>query len=165
MNPLEPPDSLHLRAAEGWCELGNHFEAKEELQNVAPEFRGHPQVLEVRWQIEAAARNWEEALEIAAGIIQIAPEEPSDWLHRSYALHELKHTQEARDNLLRILQQFPDSTTMRYNLACYECQLGRLDEARSWLKKVLTIGNPQHIKSMALHDPDLQPLWKEIPNL
>ena len=30
-----------------------------------------------------------------------------------------------RDNLLPVVERFPDNATMRYNLACYECQLGR----------------------------------------
>ena len=27
--PIEPPDSLHLLAAQGWLELGNHLEKDE----------------------------------------------------------------------------------------------------------------------------------------
>jgi hypothetical protein len=30
---------------------------------------------------------------------------------------------------------FNDDATIRYNLACYECQLGRLDQARAWLER------------------------------
>ena len=41
--------------------------------------------------------------------------------HRSYCLHELKQTEEARDNLLRVVEKFPKDPIMRYNLACYEC--------------------------------------------
>jgi hypothetical protein len=39
MNPLSPPDTHHLRAAEGWLELGNHLEANAELENIMPELR------------------------------------------------------------------------------------------------------------------------------
>jgi hypothetical protein len=51
---------------------------------------------------------------------------------------------------------------MRYNLACYECQLGDLDEARKWLETACRIGERDHMKSMAVQDPDLKPLWEEI---
>jgi hypothetical protein len=47
IKPLEPPDSLHLEAAEGWLELGNHLEANEELENITPQMRVHPDVLEM----------------------------------------------------------------------------------------------------------------------
>ena len=35
MNPLRPVDLHHLRAAEGWLELGNVAEAREELDNIS----------------------------------------------------------------------------------------------------------------------------------
>ncbi len=48
---------------------------------------------------------------------------------------------------------------MRYNLACYECQLGNLKEAREWLKQAFNLGDAKQMKLAALDDPDLQPLW------
>ena len=116
----------------------------------------------MRWEIYAAAKKWETALDIAAALIQLDPESPLGWVHRSYAFHELKRTTEARDNLLRVVDKFPISATMRYNLACYECQLGRLEKAKEWLKKSFALGDARKMKLAALDDPDLQPLWKEI---
>jgi hypothetical protein len=66
---------------------------------------------------------------------------------RSYALHELKRTPEARDNLLRVVDRFPKSATMRYNLACYECQLDCLDLPQSWLKKAFEFGGRQETEA------------------
>jgi tetratricopeptide (TPR) repeat protein len=159
---LAPPDTLHLLAAQGWLELGNHIEANEELENITPELRAHPAVLGVRWEIYAAAKKWEATLDIAAALIQLDPDDPLGWVHRSFALHELKRTAEARDNLLRVVDKFPASATMRYNLACYECQLGRLKQAKNWLEKAFEVGESKKIKLMALGDPDLEPLWREI---
>jgi hypothetical protein len=51
---------------------------------------------------------------------------------------------------------------MRYNLACYESQLGRLEQAKNWLEKAFALGDARKLKLAALDDPDLQPLWKEI---
>jgi len=48
---LEPPDSLHLQAAQGGLDLGNHVEANEELERITPQLRAHPDVLQVRWRI------------------------------------------------------------------------------------------------------------------
>jgi Tfp pilus assembly protein PilF len=56
MKPLEPPDSLHLQAAQGWLELGNHAEAEAELDNITASSREHPDVINVRWGIYAAAK-------------------------------------------------------------------------------------------------------------
>jgi predicted Zn-dependent protease len=162
MKPLQPPDSHHVHAAQGWVELGNHIEADAELDNVAANLRTHPDVLKVRWEIYAAAKKWEAALDIAAALIQLDPESPLGWVHRSYAFHELKRTTEARDNLLRVVDKFSEDPIMRYNLACYECQLGRLEQAKNWLRKAFEVGDSKQIKLMALDDRDLEPLWKEI---
>jgi tetratricopeptide (TPR) repeat protein len=162
MKPLELHDQRHLQAAEGWFELGNHLEANEELENITPKNRAHPAVLEIRWQIYAKAKKWDAALDIASALIQQVPEHPLGWVHRSFCLHEMKKTEEARDNLLRVVDKFPENPIMRYNLACYECQLGRLEQAKSWLEKAFEVGDPKEIKLMALDDPDLEPMWKEI---
>jgi len=77
MKPLEPPDSMHLNAAEGWLELGNHPEANEELEKVTPSLRAHPDVLATRWHIYAHARNWGACVDIAAAIIQLDDPTPA----------------------------------------------------------------------------------------
>jgi len=162
MKPLDLHDQRHLEAAEGWIELGNPLEANGELENITAENRAHPAVLEIRWQIYAKAKKWDAALDIASALIQLAPEHPLGWVHRSYSLHELKRSEEARDNLLRVVDKFPQDPIMRYNLACYECQLGQLEQAKSWLQKAFELGDPMKIKLMALEDPDLELLWREI---
>jgi tetratricopeptide (TPR) repeat protein len=162
ISPLQQPDTMHLQAAQGWFELGDHLEANEELEQISPQNRAHPGVLEVRWAICAAAKKWQAALDIAATFIQLAPEYPFGWLHRSFALHELNRTAEARDNLLIALDKFPEESVLPYNVACYECRLGRLEQAKQWLGKAFKMGNARRMKLAALEDPDLEPLWKEI---
>jgi tetratricopeptide (TPR) repeat protein len=162
LEPMVPPDSHHLLAAQGWLELGNHVEASEELQKITPRLQAHPYALELSWQTYAAAKKWDAALDIASTLIQLMPENPFGWIHRSYCFHALKRTQEARDDLLPVVERFPDDAIMRYNLACYECQLGRLEQAKGWLEKAVEVGGAKKFKLMALNDPDLEPLWKEI---
>ena len=55
--PLEAPDSHHLRAAQGWLELGDWQSANAELENISPQVRVHPDVLEIRWHIYAKAQS------------------------------------------------------------------------------------------------------------
>ena len=115
--PLEPPDSMYLRAAQGWLELGNHLEANEELERIAPELRAHPDVLEVRWHIYAQAKKWDVCVDLAGAIIKLDRDRAEPWIHRSFALHELKRTQEAFDQLLPVADRFPQVWTIPYNLA------------------------------------------------
>lgn len=156
-------NQLHtLRAAEGWFELGSTRDAEAELMGLAPSVQDHPAVLELRWQILARAKQWEASVDIARAITKVAPKEALGWIHLSYALHELKRTQEAWDNLIAIAEEHPKEPTVRYNLACYACQLGNLPEARRWLKKTFALGRKKETKQMALQDVDLEPLWAEI---
>lgn len=162
---LQPPDTHHLSAAEGWLELGNHHEALNELNLVSPAEQGRVEVLGLRWSVSAQLKLWESCVTIAERIIELSPKDEFGWIHRSYALHELKRTSEARDLLLSALKRFSKNETIPYNLACYECQLGNLDEARDWLRRAMKLRKPARIKTQALEDPDLKPLWKEIESM
>jgi len=165
MKELSAPDLHHLRAAEGWLELGNQIEAFDELERISPQLRVHPDVLELRWQIYAKEKKWEACVDIARAIAKLAPSRPNGWIHLAFSLHELKRTKEAKEVLLPVVDKFPEEPTMRYNLACYECQLGNLEGAKLFLEKAFESGDARQIKLMALHDPDLEPLWKKIGEL
>jgi tetratricopeptide (TPR) repeat protein len=161
VKPLESPDTHHLQAAIGWLELGNITEANEELENIAPTLRAHPDVLEVRWQIFAKAKKWDLCVDIAGTIIKLDAKRPSAWIQRSFALHEMKKTQMALEQLVPAAESFPKVWTIPYNLACYCAQLGRLDECKEWFKKAVVI-DERSVQRMALDDPDLKPLWDSM---
>jgi tetratricopeptide (TPR) repeat protein len=161
VKPLSPPDSHHLQAAIGWLGLGNHTEANEELEKIAPAMRAHPDVLEVRLELYARAKKWDKCLDIASAIIKLAPNRPEGWIQRSFALHELHRTQEAFDELVPAAERFPKVWTIPYNLACYLAQLGRLEECQKWFKMAMNI-DENTVKRAAIDDPDLQPLWDSM---
>ena len=159
--PELTPAELHcLRAAEGWFELGNVREAEAELSNFPVTVQLHPAVAELRWQIHAKRKQWHECIQIAQTLTRKAPAEPLGWIHLSYALHELKRTQEAWDSLLTVVDDFPKEPTMRYNLACYECLSGNLDEAKRLIAEEIA-ANPEK-KEQVLQDEDLKPIWDFI---
>lgn len=164
MQQLEPPDSHCFSAAVGWMELGNLAEAEAELNRVSAEHQCHPDVLEVRWAILATASRWEAALRAARALLKVAPERSSGWLHQAYALRRTsaEGLKLAWDALLPVSEKFPDEPTIPYNLSCYACQMGNLDEARLWLDRAIHTGKKAVILQMALNDPDLKPLWQEI---
>jgi tetratricopeptide (TPR) repeat protein len=161
---LEPPDTHSLSAAIGWFQLGNLVEAKLELSAITEANRSHPEVLEMRWLLCAEEKRWAEALEVARGLLEQAPERSSGWLHRAYALRRLPEggVRKAWEALLPAFDKFPKESIICYNLSCYACQLRQMDAARVWFQRALVIGGKDKIKRMALEDPDLEPLWKEI---
>ena len=163
MGELSTRDERFLAAAEGWLELGNWHEANEELERITPEFRSHPDVLFVRWQIYEKAEKWEGAFEIAHALSKL-PDDAFGPVHMAYALHKMKRTKEALDVLLPVVDKFSDNYLIRYNLACYYCQLGNLTESIEWLKRAIELGKTWRIevRKKALEDPDLEPLWARI---
>ena len=116
--PLPARDQHHLRAAEGWLELGDWRSANDELENVTPALRAHTDVLAMRWQVYSEPKHWELALVVAEALCDLVPGDANAWIHRSFAPHALKRTVEAEALLLPALGRFPDEPTVPYNLAC-----------------------------------------------
>jgi predicted Zn-dependent protease len=167
VKPLDSPDIHHLRAAQGWFELGDDAEALLELENISPAEINHPMVLELRFEILAKKNEWDACRDIARMITQQLPDFAGGWLHLAYAARRATggNEQAAFEILQPISEKFPEEPTMPYNLACYVCQRGNLSEARKWLGRALAIGDQKAIKLMALADVDLKPLWEEIPQM
>jgi Flp pilus assembly protein TadD len=132
------------------------------LDHISDAVQGRVEVLAVRWGILARFKLWEQSVTVAARMIELAPTEVFGWIHRSYALHELKRTQEARDLLVPATELFPQMETVFYNLACYECQLNHVAEARQWWQRAVQLHDAAELRARALEDEDLRPLWPEI---
>ena len=79
---MQPPNSHHLEAAEGWLELGNHVAAFDELEEIEPKLRGHPEVMEVRWRIYEMADKWDYCIEIGNALVKMKPDDLSCWIRR-----------------------------------------------------------------------------------
>jgi predicted Zn-dependent protease len=155
-------DELRLDAAEGWLGLGDVVSANAELDEISREFQEHPAVLLLRCDICSKAKRWEAVAALAGTLVNIAPRERQAWIHRSFALHEMKRTQEAHDLLRPAADKFPKFWLVPYNLACYCAQLGQLPEARQWLEKAITLGDAKTVKAMARDDADLAPIRREL---
>lgn len=159
---LSHTDNLYLQAAMGWLGLRLPAEAAKELDQISPAQQEHPEVLVVRFQMFENTRQWDRALAVAQQMTTLRPRVSWGRFHAAFCLHELKRTQEAYDTLAPIADKFPKEWLIRYNLACYSCQLGRPDEARLWLDKARALAGKADIRQMALEDRDLEPLWEEI---
>jgi Tfp pilus assembly protein PilF len=81
----------------------------------------------------------------------------ADWyIALAFAVRRAQSLAAAEVILGAALQKFPGNATIHFNLACYYAQLSALDKARLYLQKAVTID--ETFKTMALSDPDLQPL-------
>lgn len=165
MKPLDYPDRHHRNAASGWLGLGNLAETRKELSQITQSLQEHPEVLTVRWRLHAAEDDWTKALEVSRRHVLLEPESHEAWINQSYALHELKQTDEAFRELRLVVDRFAQIGTIPYNLACYTCILGLKDEARTWLKRARKVMGRNELLAMAMHDPDLSELKDEIAQL
>ena len=157
---LTDADLHHLRAAQGWLELGALADSFAELDNIEPRHRAQPEVLKIRWSVCQTAKKWTEATEVAEELTRVVPAEFDGYWMRSFALHEMGRTQEAYDKLVSARGGFSGEYLLHYNLGCYLVRLGRLDEARGSLKVAFVL-NP-NMREQALEDPDLEPLRTEL---
>lgn len=165
---MDWPDQHHLNGAIGWLALGNTQEARADFEQLTQRHRQLPEALSFEWQLLAAERRWETAVEVADRWTRVAPDAAEAWIQRSFALHEQRATQEAWDKLLPAATLFPTVSTIAYNLACYACQLGHLDAGRRWLRRAMRMLKDKAERlvwaTAAQQDEDLKPLWDEIRN-
>jgi hypothetical protein len=162
--PLPTPDSHHLSAAVGWLELGDPVEAGKELARLDERWRAHPVVLSVQWQVYAKTGEWEAAWAIGKTMIQHTPELAESWINAAYAARRATSggLQFAYEALLPAAQLPLKEPVVLFNLACYSCQLGNLVKAKDWLRRAFRAGDSKLLKSMALAERDLEPLWKWV---
>ena len=105
---FELDDQRYFDAAVGWLGLGDWQTANDELEEISPAMRAHPDVLRVRYEIYSKAKKWEMAAEVARALSEILPNESWGFIHYAFALHELKRTKEAQAVLLPIADKFPE---------------------------------------------------------
>jgi len=167
MTDLDFKSAHQLNAVLGWLELGNAAEARAELNRISADIQERADLLEVRWMLDAREGDWTEALKTAERMVAIAPEAAACWLHRAYATRRVPEggVAKAAEILLPSVERFPEEPTIPYNLACYACVQGNLDEARTWLKEAVRRGGVKKIRKMGINDTDLEALWPEIRQL
>ena len=165
---LDHDDVHYLRSAVGWLELGSPAETLVELDAMSAAGQQYPEALQSRWLALAELKRWDPAIEVAQQLIAAAPERSIGWLHHSYALRRSRKGSllAAYNALSSVANKFPKEAILHYNLACYSCQLARNPgETLVLLKKAMTAGERREILALALKDPDLEPLRKEIAKL
>jgi hypothetical protein len=171
MKELGPSNAFRLLGAQGWLELGNPGEAEKELEQVTGAGRSHPEVLKMRWCVCQAAGKWADCVEVGRTLVELEPGESFGWINRSYAIRRAPggSVQAAYDALLPAAERVEDVEPVSFNLACYACQLGRLDEGRKWLRRTFEAakrhGQLAERRRQARVEEDLRPLWGELGDL
>ncbi len=155
------PDTRQiLEAAQGYFSLGLFDEVIEELDGLRGEDAEAVAAVALRIEAFQARKDWGLARELAEEMARREPAKPEWWIAWAYALRREKTIQDARGVLWEAVQLHPAVDLIQYNLACYACVLGELDEARRLLARALALA--PGCRAMARRDEDLKALWGEL---
>ena len=149
-----------LHAAMGYLELGMIAEAAGELESLPPEDRDRSSVLALRVEIYRTAKKWSLMEVVARELWKRHPDEPDHWTNLAWAVQRSDSVVAARDILLEAVERFPSDAMTHFNLGCYSCQLGDIEQAKTRVGKAIELD--AKFRLLALDDPDLEPLWKVI---
>ena len=143
----------HLRAAQGYIELGMFVEAADELESIAPEHRSHPVVLAFRYDIYCQLEKWTHAEVVARHLVKVSPEDSGYWVNWAYATRRCQSIEAAKQILLDAEKLYPQDAQIQFNLGCYACQMRDLVESKRRVAAAISLD--EKYRSMALDDPDL----------
>src|SRR5215472_9538139 len=146
--PLEPPDQQHRQAAVGNVELGMFQDANDQLEKIDPFNRAAPEVLAVRLAIYHGLKKWELMQEIAKRLAEFQPDDIQWTISLAYATRRADSIQAAKEILLNAELKFPKEAIIKYNLACYFCQMGDIRNAKDYLKKAFEIDLKWRLKAL-----------------
>ncbi len=147
----------HLAYAAGYLALNLLAEARAEISALPPEVLALPAALLLRVELAMTDSRWDEVIALAPELVGHDATEERPWIAWAYALRELQRISEAQETLMagaRLIDK--PSVLVDYNLACYACLLGELDDARRLLVGVYM--RDKSWREAARTDPDLAAL-------
>ena len=95
--PLLPERHRRVAGIGGWARTGPDTEAPAFPSRCAEAALAH----------SGRASSWDACVDMTSTLILVAPNRASGWTQRSYALHALKRTEEARENSRQVVDRCP----------------------------------------------------------
>jgi len=149
-----------LQEAQGYIELGLLDEAADALEEIIPEKKTHPEVMATRAILYRKAQNWPLLEVVARSLVKTQPGVVAWWVDWAFATRRAMSIKEAEEILIRALNVHPRGAILHFNLGCYACQSGRIEEAKSRIAEAVRLDKAFQIA--ALDDPDLEPMWQDL---
>ncbi len=156
MQAIDWQTQRRLLAASGYAELELFQEAVTELEAIAAPFNQTVPVLAIWLDVYQSWSKWTEAIAVAKHLITQDPARPAWYIGLAYATRRAHSLELAREILLAAAVRFPDSAIVRFNLGCYEAQLGAFENARNYVARAIELDSS--FARLAEEDPDLAPL-------
>ena len=133
------------------------------LEEIEPEDKTRNEVLGARVNLYMAAKKWYMAAAVASHLVKVEPENEGWWISLAYSIRRSEGVEKAEAILLRAQAIHPKVAMIAFNLACYACVAGRMEEAKERLRHAIEFD--KEARKLALEDEDLKPLWDWIGGL
>ncbi len=157
---LSAEDAWHARKCDGYIDLKMWDAARAELEALTEPARCSLTCRVLELQLTMGEEHWAAAETIARELREREPEEPAFWVQLAFVTRRLRTIEDARAILRVAREKFPAEPVIPFNLACYACQLGERQLARTYLAEAEAM-EPDY-RAIALEDDDLRPLWDEL---
>ena len=135
-------------------------EAERTLQEIDVEDKGRKEVLAAKVEFYTVAKKWSSVAEVAQRLVDIEPENAGWWINLAYATRRAVNIDKAQALLLQAQTLHPENAIIAFNLSCYACVSGHLEQAKTHLKHAIALDS--NIRELARGDEDLQTLWSWI---
>ena len=136
------------------------LDGNDELEKIDPDVRHVPEVLEIRVEIYRGLKKWELMQTVAKKLTEYDAEEPTWPLAWAFATRRAESIEAAKTILMGAWHLHRKDAMISFNLACYECQMGKLERAKTMLRHAFELDS--RMRLMALEDEDLRPLWDSL---
>lgn len=123
-----------------------------------------PEVLAVRLEIYLGLKKWELMQVVAQRLAESDPENVQWIISYAYATRRVESFEAAKKILLAAAAKFPDEAVIHCNLACYECELGRLDLAKPYLNRAFKIHAKWRLQALEHPHFEAAPVINERKN-
>ena len=156
------PEDVRWRLGriDGFLDLRMPARARKELAELPASLAGTPPVRELQLRVAFEESDWPEATRQARALVAHRPDSAQYVVQLAYATRRAEGLAPAQFILEEAARKFPDVAVIPFNLACYECQAGRQEEAMQHLKRAFAL-DPAY-REQALEDEDLKPLWQML---
>ena len=132
---IAPQNQKKILAAQGYLEIGMLEDSLRELETLPDNEQMINESLSVYLEIYREAGDWDRMENIALLLCESDKKNVQSWLDCAFARYHLDSVESARATLLAATKRFPNEALVLFQLACCECQLGDIAEAKKHLNQ------------------------------
>jgi len=140
--------------ATGYAQLQMWRQAWDELEKLPADARTTDEALNLSLGVLVGLKRYEAVVTLAEEMVRQGAESQSARLMGAYAIRLTRSVEEAKAFLMAGEEVLKYNASFHYQLAVYESQMRKVDEARRHLNQALTL-NPD-LRETALEDEDLE---------